>query len=184
MEKTLLFLKIACNVIGSIIRKEGHLLLVNTDPLCDDTMKRMARRTNQSYINSKWIGGFLTNWEHMKHEERFKYSSTWHSSPRFLKMQRYFEGLITRQIPDGLVILNARRDFIAIFEANRLRIPIVSLVDSTPPEGLHRLVTHPIPVNNDSVWFTNLFCQLVTKTVIHSKKARELGEKAERMRKI
>nr|QUQ06879.1 ribosomal protein S2 [Dryopteris crassirhizoma] len=184
LEKTPLFLKIACNVIGSIIHKKGHLLLVNTNPLCDNTMKRMARRTNQSHINSKWIGGFLTNWEHMKHEERFKYSSTWHSSPRFFKMQRYFEGLITRQILDGLVISNARRDFYAIFEANWSWILIAFLVDSVLPEELHRLVTHPIPVNNNSIWFTNPFCQLVTKAVIHSKKARKPSKKAEEIRKI
>lgn len=177
LEKTLLFLKIACNAIGSIIRKEGHLLLVNTDPLHNDIIKRMARRTNQSYINSKWIGGFLTNWEHTKRGERFSYSST-NSGPRFLKMQKYFEGLMTRQIPDGLVILNARKDFVAILEANRLRIPIVPLVDSTLSERLHKLITYPIPVNNDSVWFINLFCQLITKTVIHSKKARKLAKKA------
>lgn len=46
LEKTLLFLKIACNVIGSIICKEGHSLLVNTDPLYNNIMKRIAKRTN------------------------------------------------------------------------------------------------------------------------------------------
>ncbi|KAH6554902.1 hypothetical protein KP509_1Z286900 [Ceratopteris richardii] len=46
LEKTPFFLKLACNMIRSIIHKRGHLLLVNTDPLCERTMKRMAKITN------------------------------------------------------------------------------------------------------------------------------------------
>nr|YP_009277441.1 ribosomal protein S2 [Ophioglossum californicum]YP_010439859.1 ribosomal protein S2 [Ophioglossum vulgatum]AOH05911.1 ribosomal protein S2 [Ophioglossum californicum]UTD44905.1 ribosomal protein S2 [Ophioglossum vulgatum] len=178
LERTLSLTRIARNAIGSIIRGKGHLLLVNTNPFLNHIIERTAKKTNQSYVNSKWIGGFLTNWKHMKHQKRFKDFSAQQGSPRFLKMQKDFQGLVTRQIPDRSIVLNARKDSVAIIEADRLEIPIVSLVDSTPPKELQELITYPIPVNNDSIQFADLFCELVTKTVIYSKKVRKLPQKA------
>lgn len=189
MERTLSLTRIARNAIGSIIREKGHLLLVNTNPFFNHIIERTARKTNQSYVNSKWIGGFLTNWKHTKHQKRFKDFSAQQGrrqlrpkggvgSPRFLKMQKDFQGLVTRQIPDRLIVLNARKDSVAIIEADRLEIPIVSLVDSTLPKELQELITYPIPVNNDSIQFADLFCKLVTKTVIYPKKVRKLPKKA------
>nr|YP_009277457.1 ribosomal protein S2 [Psilotum nudum]AOH05927.1 ribosomal protein S2 [Psilotum nudum] len=176
-ERTLLFTKIACDVIRSIIRGEGHSLLVNTDPFPNHIIERMAKKTNQSHVSYKWIGGFSTNWKHMNHGKRLEDLSAQHPSPRSLKMRK--SGLMTRQIPDRLVILNAHRDFLAILEANRLQIPIVSLVDSTLPKRLHKLITYPIPVNNDSIQFADPFCKSITKTVIHLKRAHKLAKKAQ-----
>lgn len=118
LERTPLLTKIARNVIGSITREKGHLSLVNTNPFFNHIIERTAKKTDQSYVNSKRIGGFSTNWKHMKHKKRFKYLSAQQRSPRFLKMQKYFQGLMTRKIPDRLVVPNAHKDFIATPEAN------------------------------------------------------------------
>nr|UQV94642.1 ribosomal protein S subunit 2 [Haplopteris ensiformis]UQV94740.1 ribosomal protein S subunit 2 [Haplopteris ensiformis] len=177
LNKTLCFMRSACNCIRALVNNKGHLLLVNTDPLCNDIIKQMGKRANQSYINSKWIGGFLTNWGHMIHDKHLRFPNKADFCTRFLRRQRSYEGLKTREIPDGLVTLNAHRNFYAICEAHRLRMPIVSLVDSILPENLYRLVTHPIPVNNDSIWVTNLFSLLVTKTVIHSVRAQIINKR-------
>uniref|UniRef100_UPI0030FE687C ribosomal protein S2 n=1 Tax=Cyathodium cavernarum TaxID=351593 RepID=UPI0030FE687C len=183
-EKTLIGLRRACNLIGSIISAKGHLFLVNTNPEYDKMVQQMAKQTNQSYINHKWIGGFLTNWKHMKNVKKhfqdfyahpnLKDASTslpFDYSPRLKKMQKCFGGIMTHNIPDCLVIINANQNSMAILEANQLQIPIVALVDSNIPNRLHKSITYPVPVNDDSIKFVYLFRNLITKTVILSKRS-------------
>lgn len=70
LEKTLISLRRACNVIDLIIGSKGHLLFVNTNPEYNKIIQETAQRANQSYINHKWIGGFLTNWNHMQNVQQ------------------------------------------------------------------------------------------------------------------
>nr|AMF83688.1 ribosomal protein S2 [Aneura pinguis] len=192
-EKTLICLRRACNLIGSIIGAKGHSLLVNTNPEYNRIIQRMAKRTNQSYINHKWIGGFLTNWKHMrrvqKHfqdlsahpDEDASTSSPFDYFPRFRKMQKCFEGIVTHNIPDCSVIMNANQNSMAILEANQLQIPIVASVDSNIPNRLHKSITYPVPVNDDSIKFVYSFRNLVTKTVILSKRSQGPKVKVKRL---
>nr|YP_010890614.1 ribosomal protein S2 [Lycopodium japonicum]WJK71473.1 ribosomal protein S2 [Lycopodium japonicum] len=186
LEKTLICSQKACKLVASIIRsKESHLLLVNiNNPVYNKIIQQTAKRTNQSYINDKWIGGVLTNWEHMEDvQQHFQdlsedpefqdaFTSSLFSLPRFRKMQNCFEGIMTHCIPNCLVIMNANLNSMAILEADKLQIPIISLVDSNIPNRLHELITYPIPVNDDSIQFVYLFCNLITETVILSQTQR------------
>lgn len=76
LDKTIISLRRACNVIQLIIRSNGHLLLVNTNPSYNKIIQQTANITNQSYINHKWIGGFLTNWNHMQNVQKQFYAAT------------------------------------------------------------------------------------------------------------
>ena len=80
LEKTVISLRRVCNVIQLIIRSNGHLLLINTNPKYNKIIQQTAKRTNQSYINHKWIGGFLTNWNHMQNVQK-----QFHAALRFSK---------------------------------------------------------------------------------------------------
>jgi UTP--glucose-1-phosphate uridylyltransferase len=95
-------------------------------------------------------------------------SLPFNSFPRFRKMQKCFEGIVTHDIPNCLVIINANKNSMAILEANQLQILIVSLVDFNIPNRLQKLITYPILVNDDSIQFVYLFCNLITKTIILS----------------
>nr|ADT62127.1 ribosomal protein S2 [Isoetes engelmannii] len=172
IEKTLICLRRACNLIASIIRGEGHFVLVNANAnkVYSKIVQGTAKRTNQSYIDHEWIGGVLTNWEHMidlqKHGDDALTSSPFLDYLR--KMKNCLGGIMTHRIPNCLVVMNANLSSMAILEADQLRIPIVSPVDCHISNGLHELITYPIPVNDyDSIQFVYLFCNLVTKTVIH-----------------
>jgi len=162
LDKTLICLRNACHFIGSLIREKGLLLFVNTNSLFDDIVEQMVTKIDRSCINDyQWrIGGFLTN------------SSSMHlfPIPRKIRLSRsrnrkinFFGG--SGQQPDCVVIMNADRESSVILEADRLQIPIVSLVDSNIPLGLYRGITYPIPAN-DSIQFVYLFCNLITKTVL------------------
>jgi len=86
-------------------------------------------------------------------------------------MQKCFEGIVTHDIPNCLVIINANQNSMAILEVDQLQTPIISLVDSNIPNRLQKLITYPIPVNDDSIQFVYLFCNLITKTIILSQSA-------------
>nr|YP_009674933.1 ribosomal protein S2 [Haplomitrium hookeri]QDE12938.1 ribosomal protein S2 [Haplomitrium hookeri] len=194
LEQTLIRSRRACNLTGSITSAEGHLSSVNTNPEYNKIIRQMANRTNQSYINHKWIGGFSTNWKHMKEVRKHfrdfsahsdskdaSTSSPFYYSPRFKKMQKCFEGIMTHNIPDCLIVINANKNSMAILEANQLQIPITASVDSNIPNGLHELITYPVPVNDDSIKFVYLFRNLITKTVIPSKRAQGPEVEVERL---
>jgi small subunit ribosomal protein S2 len=70
LEKTFIYLQKACNLIEFIIHAKGHFLLVNNNLKYNKMIQQMAKKTNQRYINHKWIGVFLSNWKHMKNVQK------------------------------------------------------------------------------------------------------------------
>jgi UTP--glucose-1-phosphate uridylyltransferase len=85
-------------------------------------------------------------------------------------MQKCFERIVTHNIPDYLVI-HANKNSMAILEADQLQIPIISLMDYNILNILQKLITYPIPINDDSIQFIYLLCNLITKTIILSQSA-------------
>ena len=229
LDSTLTSLRRILFIIKKIIHSRGHLLFVNTNPDFNSIVRVTAERTGQSFLNHKWIGGLLTNWNHMlnvhrhftlfstKHYEmgeaipsrnttgnsalqplqhlakktkavvpsRFALVNSLQSSaprsashnlqrrpiinelqsfPRFQKMQKCFEGIITQERPDCIIVLNANQNKKAIEEANRLQIPIICLVDSNVSNYLLNKITYPIPANADSFQFVYLFCNSILKS--------------------
>lgn len=81
LDKTVISLRRACNVIQLITRSNGHLLFVNTNPKYNKIIQQTAKCTNQSFINHKWIGGFLTNWNHMRNVQQ-----QFHEAARFTRV--------------------------------------------------------------------------------------------------
>jgi len=81
LDKTVISLRRACNVIQLIIRSRGRLLFVNTNSKYNKIIQHTAKCTNQSFINHKWIGGFLTNWNHMQHVQQ-----QFHAAAKFTRV--------------------------------------------------------------------------------------------------
>lgn len=225
LEKTLIGMRRACNVIEFLMRSNGHLLFVNTNSEYNRLIQLTAKLTGQSYVNHKWIGGLLTNWKHMQHvQQHFQAFAEnygqlgrgdslllnhprselpkgvveedgrghrWETAeqataeeglskqvdapsaapgPRFLKMQKRFEGLVPRkEIPDCLILCNSTHTSIAIKEARLLQIPIIAFVDANVPNQVKNLITYPIPANEASLPLLDLFCNCIIKTILLSK---------------
>ena len=82
LDETIASLRRACHVIQFIIESNGHLLFINTSSRYNKMIKQTAHYTNQSYINHKWIGGFLTNWKNMQSvQQQFHEAATWFFRP-------------------------------------------------------------------------------------------------------
>ncbi|KAH7862508.1 hypothetical protein Vadar_005852 [Vaccinium darrowii] len=132
--------------------------------LCDEIVDQMTKRICCGADSSWNLGGFLTN----------------SGSPKKFRQNKKLH-LGSTQPPDCVVIMDTERKSSVIFEAEKLQIPIVGLVNSNTPWDVYKRITYPIPAN-DSVKFVYLFCNLITKTfLVEQKKVEERGTKLLRL---
>jgi small subunit ribosomal protein S2 len=162
--KTSKLLKLAGNVLEKKAEKNGKFLFVGTNKLSSSIIAKQAKRTNNFYINYRWLGGMLTNWSTIqKRIERLKYleeqelngnfetlSKKDYSSQRkeMDKLKRLFNGIKEMtSLPDAVIFTSQLKDSLAIQECLRLGIPTICIVDTNCNPDL---IPYPIPANDDS----------------------------------
>ncbi|XP_015897597.1 UTP--glucose-1-phosphate uridylyltransferase isoform X1 [Ziziphus jujuba] len=156
-DKTLICLRNAAQFISALAQQRARFMFVNTNSLFDEILEQMAKKIGcyTPSMNTLWrTGGFLTN----------------SCSPKKFRSRNKKVCFGPTQPPDCLVVFDTERKSSVILEADRLQIPIVSLVDSAMPLEYYKRITYPVPAN-DSVQFVYLFCNLITKTfLLHQKR--------------
>ncbi|MFC5068806.1 30S ribosomal protein S2 [Flaviflagellibacter deserti] len=179
LAQTVPLLNQALQQISDTVAKGGRVLLVGTKRQAQDPVADAARRSAQYYVNSRWLGGMLTNWKTISHsiqrlrkleevlsgegqgftkKERLTLSREKEKLDRALGGIRDMGGL-----PDLIFIIDTNKEAIAIQEAKRLNIPVAALVDSNcDPDG----ITYPIPGNDDAGRALVLICDLVARAAI------------------
>ena len=174
LRKTVLCAKKAFDFLEQTTAKGGNVIFVGAKPQAIDSAKAAAEASGQFYIDKKWLGGTLTNFETLKisidrmkkieqMKERFemdRYSKKERSrlEKEYNKKEEFFKGIREmRGNPSALFIIDIRRERIALNEARRLNIPVVALVDTNCDP---RLVDFPIPANDDSLKSIAFFTRL------------------------
>jgi small subunit ribosomal protein S2 len=179
LAQTVPLLHQALVAIRDTVAQGGRVLFVGTKRQASEPLTEAAKRSAQYYINTRWLGGTLTNWKTISNS---------------IKRLRNLEGLlgadsagftkrellsITRErdkleaalggikdmggTPDMMFVIDTNKEAIAVKEANRLNIPVVAILDSNcDPAG----ITYPIPGNDDAGRAIALYCDLVSKAVI------------------
>jgi len=162
--KTSKLLKLAGNVLEKKAEKNGKFLFVGTNKLSSSIIAKQAKRTNNFYINYRWLGGMLTNWSTIqKRIERLKYLEEQELNGNFEilskkdysaqrkemdKLKRLFNGIKEMtSLPDAVIFTNQLKDSLAIQECLRLGIPTICIVDTNCNPDL---IPYPIPANDDS----------------------------------
>jgi len=162
--KTSKLLKLAGNVLEKKAEKNGKFLFVGTNKLSSSIIAKQAKRTNNFYINYRWLGGMLTNWSTIqKRIERLKFleeqelkgnfetlSKKDYSAQRkeMDKLKRLFNGIKEMtNLPDAVIFTSQLKDSLAIQECLRLGIPTICIVDTNCNPDL---IPYPIPANDDS----------------------------------
>ena len=185
LQKTQKLFRDALNYVQSSMteRPNQSVLFVGTKRQAQDAIKEEATRAGQFYINNRWLGGLLTNFqtvqnsikkmrdiEAMKEDGRFDLLT----KKERLEKDREYEGLMKnlggikemKRLPDMLFIIDVRKEEIAVAEANRLGIPIVAVVDTNcSPEGIDQV----IPGNDDALRAIRLFASRVADSIIEGK---------------
>lgn len=162
------------------------VLFVGTKRQAQDAIREEATRAEQYYINHRWLGGLLTNFQTVqKSIKRLRELETMQTDGRYeqfkkkerLALDRERENLernlsgiknMTR-LPDALFIIDVRKEELAVAEANRLGIPVFAVVDTNcSPEG----IDHIIPGNDDALRAVRLFASRIADAIIEGQEMR------------
>jgi small subunit ribosomal protein S2 len=170
----------ALQAVSDAVAKGGRILFVGTKRQAADSIADAAKRSAQYFVNSRWLGGTLTNWKTISNSiQRLKKieemlnsgESGGYTKKEKLTLSREKEKLELALggirdmggVPDLLFVIDTNKEDIAIKEARRLGIPIAAIVDTNcNPDG----ITYPIPGNDDAARAINLYCDLIAKAAI------------------
>ena len=183
LSQTLELLNKALIEIHKSVSNGGKLLFVSTKKQASELISNLAKETESYYVNHRWLGGMLTNWNTINNSikrlkrlnEDLKKEDTGFTKKELIKMtverdklERSLGGISKmRKLPDMIFIIDTNIESLAVLEGKKLNIPIVAIVDSNSnPEN----ITYPIPGNDDARRSINLYCDLVQKTIIDAKK--------------
>ncbi len=173
--------------IRNIVSKGGRILFVGTKRQAQETIAESAKRCGQYYVNQRWLGGMLTNWNTItasisrfrELEKILSGSQEGYTKKELLMMNRERSKLESSiggikdmgGQPDAMFVIDTNKEDIAIKEANKLGIPVFAIVDSNSNlDG----VDYPIPGNDDALRAIDLYCELVVGAVVDGLQA-ELG---------
>lgn len=183
LQKTVKQLEIAYNEIVDKVRNSKTILFVGTKRQAQDIVREEALRCGAFYICERWLGGMLTNFrtirrtiERLLDYDRRKESGMLDALPKkerlslsrkMEKMERILGGVKTiTSLPDLVFVIDIKREYIAVHEANILGIPVIAMVDTnTDPD----LISIPIPANDDAIRSIKLITSIVGQAVLDGK---------------
>ena len=187
LQKTVRLFKEAYKFITDTCGKGGTILFVGTKKQAQDSIMEEAKRAGMFFVNHRWLGGTLTNFrtikknvERLKKLEAMKEDGSIEVLPKKevlqlekerVKMERTLGGIKDMtKLPDGIFIVDPRKERIAVHEARKLGIPLVSIVDTNcdPDE-----IDYIIPGNDDAIRAIRLISSKVADACLEGKQIRE-----------
>ncbi|MFM9850434.1 MAG: 30S ribosomal protein S2 [Hyphomicrobiaceae bacterium] len=165
--------------VSEVVAKGGRVLFVGTKRQASDGIAEAAKRSAQYYINHRWLGGTLTNWKTISQsirrlrqlDEILAGESQGRTKKELLNIQRERDKLNQSLggikdmggLPNLLFVIDTNKEDIAIKEAQKLKIPIVAVIDTNcDPDG----IDYPIPGNDDAGRAITLYCDLIARAAI------------------
>jgi small subunit ribosomal protein S2 len=182
LQKTIAAIKESYEVVRQNVVKGKSVLFVGTKKQAQQAIEREAKRCSMFYINNRWLGGMLTNFETIKKSlfrlkkiEKMEIDGTFENLTkkevsRLLKekgrMEKNLGGIKEmKELPGVIFVIDTKKEAIAIAEARRMNIPIIAVVDTNcNPEG----IDYPIPGNDDAIRAITLFTQIIANAVIEA----------------
>src|ERR687889_1995370 len=191
LQKTQKMFRDAIAFVTSLMSEDRgrNILFVGTKRQAQDAIREEAERAQQYYINQRWLGGLLTNFQTVqKSIKRLRDLEAMQTDGRYEKMTKKERIKLDREreileknlsgiknmnrIPDALFVIDVRKEDIAVKEANRLGIPIIAVVDTNcSPEG----IDYVIPGNDDALRAVRLFASRIADAVIEGQQLRGEG---------
>lgn len=181
LQQTVPLMKSAIKKIHETIKNNGKILFVGTKIQAGPIVAEYAEHCGQYYVNHRWLGGMLTNWNTISRSikkldqlEKIlnnQEQAETYTKKELLDIERKKDKLLcslggirnmgTR--PDLIIIIDTNKEHLAIQEARRLNIPIIAIVDSNSnPDN----IDYPIPGNDDAIRSIKLYCSLFADTVL------------------
>jgi small subunit ribosomal protein S2 len=179
LNQTLERIEVAYSFIRDLVADNGAILFVGTKKQTQDPVARYASQCGMPYINERWLGGMLTNFntiagrvKKMQEYERMRAAGDFDAMPKkealiltreLDKLQRNLGGIRDMaKLPDAIFVIDTKKEHIAVTEANKLSLPIVAVVDTNCDPDL---ITYVIPGNDDAIRAGTLMCRVVADAV-------------------
>jgi small subunit ribosomal protein S2 len=179
LEQTVPMLARALQAVRDTVAGGGRVLFVGTKRQAQEPIAAAAKRCGQYFVNHRWLGGMLTNFKTIslsikrlrELDEKISNPASGMTKRELLeltrdrdKLERALGGIKELGgLPDLLFVIDTNKEKIAIEEANRLKIPVIAVIDSnSSPEG----ITFPVPGNDDAMRALHLYCDLVASSVL------------------
>jgi small subunit ribosomal protein S2 len=179
LAQTVPLLHHALKTVSDTVAKGGRVLFVGTKRQAAVEIAEAAKRSAQYFVNSRWLGGTLTNWKTIsasisrlrKLDEMLGEGAKGLTKKERLMLSREREKLEKALggikdmggVPDLVFVVDSNKEALAIKEANRLKIPVIAILDTnSDPDG----ITLPVPGNDDASRAIQLYCDLVARAAI------------------
>ena len=179
LEQTLTRVETAYNFVRDLAAGGGTVLFIGTKKQAQDPVRSYAEKCGMSYVNERWLGGMLTNFEtiakrvsKMQEYERMRISGEFDSMPKkealllgreLEKLQKNLGGIRNMsKRPDAVFILDTKKEHIAVTEANKLKIPVIAVVDTNVDPDV---VQFPIPGNDDAIRANALMSRVIAEAI-------------------
>jgi small subunit ribosomal protein S2 len=179
LNQTLERIDVAYSFVRDLVADNGSILFVGTKKQTQDPVARYAAQCGMPYVNERWLGGMLTNFntiasrvKKMQEYERMRGAGDFDAMPKkealiltreLDKLQRNLGGIRTMaKLPDAVFIIDTKKEHIAVTEANKLGLPIVAVVDTNCDPDL---ITYVIPGNDDAIRAGTLMCRVIADAV-------------------
>ncbi len=179
LTQTVPLLDAALNAVRETVAKGGRILFVGTKRQAAKPVSEAAERSAQYFMNHRWLGGTLTNWQTVSKsiarlkeiDEKLESGATGLTKKERLglereqaKLQASLGGIREMgSTPDLLVVIDTNKEALAVAEANKLGIPVIAVLDTnSAPEG----IDFPIPGNDDAARAISLYCDLIARAAL------------------
>ena len=190
LQKTVKKLEDAYNFVKDVAASGKSVLFVGTKKQAQEAIKEEATRCSMFYVNSRWLGGMLTNFKTMRGRvdrmnqlKKMEEDGTFDMLPKKEviklmheqeKLQKYLGGVKEmKQLPGAVFVVDPRKEHNAIAEARKLKIPVVAIVDTNcdPDE-----IDYVIPGNDDAIRAIRLISGVMANAVTEGKQGEETAE--------
>src|SRR5437867_5902440 len=184
LQQTVKLFRDAYVYIRDVVADGGTIMLVGTKKQAQDAVREEAERCGMLYVNNRWLGGMLTNFQTIKASiDRLKRLEEILEDPKvaealtkkeMLGIRRERDKLLTamggiknmKRLPDAMFVIDPKKEEIAVREANRLSIPVVAVVDTNCDPDL---IDWKIPGNDDAIRAIRLFTAAIAEAVLEGR---------------
>lgn len=180
LEKTVEHIQRACKFIHDTTAKGEVILFVGTKPQAQSIIVNEAKRCGMYYVSNRWLGGMLTNYQTIRNSinrykslllmredgtfEALKKKEVANLEKEITKLEKNLAGIVDmKKLPGAIFVIDAKKEEIAIKEANRLKIPVVAIVDT---DSDPTTVEYAIPGNDDAIRSIKLLTGIIVDSVV------------------
>lgn len=190
LQQTVEMIGSAYEFVKSVVSEQKEILFVGTKKQAQESIREESNRCEMPYVNQRWLGGMLTNFKTIRkrvdrlHElNKMEDDGTFDLLPKKEviklnhereKLEKFLGGIKDmKQLPGAVYVVDSRKERIAVAEARKLGIPLISIVDTNcdPDE-----IDHIIPGNDDAIRSVKLITSILADAVLEAKQGEQLEE--------